>query len=109
MGVSILNDLSANVPGAISTLRAELTITQPISTPLSSLLFVMQYPFSFSIGSIPSVSHSSLYATSPIALYKAPIIYSYEVVTPNIFRIILNEQFASGRKFIIQVIINIFR
>jgi hypothetical protein len=69
----------------------------------------MQYPFSFSVGSIPSISHSSLYATNQIALYKAPIIYSYEVVSPNIFRIIFNEQFASGRKFIIQVKVNILR
>jgi hypothetical protein len=103
MGVSILNSLSANSPGSISTLRAEVTIGKDVSTSLSTLLFVMQYPFTFSIGSIPAVTQSSLYATNPIALYSAPPIYSYEVITPNVFRLIFNEQFIVGRKFIVQV------
>jgi hypothetical protein len=103
MGVSILNSLSANTPGSISTLRAEVTIGQAISTTLSTFIFVMQYPFTFSIGSIPAVSQSSLYATNPIPLYSAPAIYSYEVVSPNIFTLIFNEQFTVGRKFIVQV------
>lgn len=101
MSVSILNTLSANYPGASSTLKAEITITQPISTSISTLIFTIQHPFSFSIGSIPSVSQSSSYATSPISLHSAPIISSYEVVSPNIFVLMLREQFAAGRKFIV--------
>lgn len=77
MGVSILNSLSANYPGSSSTLNAEITITQPISTSLSTLIFTVQYPFSFSVGSIATTSQSSSYATSPISLYSAPTIYSY--------------------------------
>jgi len=90
MGVSILNTLSANYPGASSTLGAEITITKPILTSLSTLIFTIQYPFTFSIGSIPTTAQSSSYATSPISLYSAPTIYSYEVVSPNVFVLIFN-------------------
>ena len=90
MAVSILNNLAANYPGASSTLSAEVTITQAISTSLSTLIFTIQYPFSFSVGSIPSAAPSSSYATSPISLYSAPSIYSYEVVSPNVFTLIFN-------------------
>lgn len=90
MGVSILNTQSANYPGASSTLAAEVTITQPISTSLSSLIVTIQYPFSFSVGSIPSTAPSSSYATNPIPLYSSPAIYSYEVVSPNVFVMIFN-------------------
>lgn len=77
MGVSILNDLSANSPGSTSTLKAEVTIGQAVSTSLSTFIFVMQYPFTFSIGSIPTVTQSSLYSTNPLAIYSAPVISSY--------------------------------
>ena len=103
MAVSILNTLSANSPGSTSTLLAEVTIGKAVSTSLSTFMFVIQYPFTFSIGSIPTASQSSSYATSPIALYSSPAIYSYQVVTPNVFMLIFNEQFVVGRKFIIQV------
>lgn len=101
MSVSILNTLSANYPGSSSTLKAEITITQPISTSTSTLIFTIQYPFSFSLGSIPTVSQSSSYATNSTSLYSSPTISSYEVVSPNIFVLILNEQFVAGRKFIV--------
>lgn len=104
MGVSILNTLSSNAPGSTSALRAEVTISQAISTSLSTLLFVMQYPFTFSVGSIPTVGQSSLYSTNPIALYSSPAIYSYQVVSPNVFILVFNEQFVAGRKFIVQVL-----
>ena len=52
--VSILNTLSANSPGASSILRAEVTISQSVSTDLSTFLFTCQHPFSFSAGSIPT-------------------------------------------------------
>jgi hypothetical protein len=90
MAVSILNTLSANFPGSSSTLSAEVTITKPISTSLSTLIFTIQSPFSFSVGSIPTTVQSSSYATNPISLYSAPTIYSYELVSPNIFVLILN-------------------
>lgn len=109
MGVSILNTLSANSPGSTSTLRAEVTISQAISTSLSTFIFVMQYPFTFSIGSIPATTQSSLYSTNPIALYSSPLIYSYEIVSPNVFVLVFKEQFAVGRKFIVQVIFRIYR
>lgn len=103
MGVSILNALSSNAPGSTSTLKAEVTIGQAISTSLSTFIFVMQYPFTFSLGSIPTAYQSSLYSTSPIALYAAPAILSYQILSPNIFVLIFNEQFAVGRKFIVQI------
>lgn len=109
MAVSILTPLSANYPGSSSTLSAEITITKPISTSLSTLIFTIQYPFSFSVGSIPTTVQSSSYSTSSISLYSAPTIYSYEVVSPNIFMLIFNEQFTAGRKFIMQVRILVFR
>ncbi len=68
-------------------------------------MFTMQYPFSFSIGSIPTTTESSSYSTSPIALYSAPAISSYQVLTPNIFLLVFNEQFVVGRKFIVQVLL----
>jgi hypothetical protein len=105
MAVSILNTLSSNTPGSTSTLRAEITISQPVSTALSTFIFIVQNPFSFSLGSIPSSIQSTLFSTSPIALYSAPPIYSYEVISPNIFKLIFNEKFISGRKFIIQVVL----
>lgn len=103
MGVSILSTLSTNAPGSTSTLKAEVTIGQAISTSLSTFIFVMQYPFTFSLGSIPNAYQSTLYSTSPIALYAAPAILSYQIVSPNIFVLIFNEQFAVGRKFIVQI------
>ena len=109
MAVSILNSLSANAPGSTSTLIAEVTIGQAISTSLSTFMFVVQYPFSFSIGSIPSATQSSSYATNPIALYSSPSIYSYQIVSPNIFMLIFNEKFIVGRKFIVQVFLCKYR
>jgi hypothetical protein len=109
MAVSILNPLSANYPGSSSTLSVEITITRPISTSLSTLIFTIQYPFSFSVGSIPTTVQSSSYSTNSTSLYSAPTIYSYEVVSPNIFMLIFNEQFTAGRKFIMQVRILLFR
>jgi len=45
MSVTILNDLSANNPGAVSTLKVEVQISQAVSTALSTFIFVMQTPF----------------------------------------------------------------
>lgn len=109
MAVSILNTLSANSPGSTSTLMAEVTIGQAISTSLSTFIFVMQYPFTFSVGSIPTTMQSTLYSTNPIALYSAPSIYSYEIVSPNVFILIFNEKFVVGRKFIVEVKIKLYR
>lgn len=109
MAVSILNTLSSNTPGSTSSLRAEITINQPVSTSLSTFIFVVQNPFSFSVGSIPSTIQSTLYATSPVPLYSAPSIYSYEIISPNIFKLLFNEKFVVGRKFIIQVMHSLFR
>ena len=90
MAVTALNDLSANQPGSTSTLRAEITIGQAVSTSLSTLIFVVQYPFTFSLGSIPIAFESSDYSTSPIAQFSKPVILSYEIVTPNVFEIVFN-------------------
>jgi len=54
MTVSILNDLSSNDPGSTSILKAEITISQPIITALSSFIVVIPHPFSFSISSLPT-------------------------------------------------------
>lgn len=106
--VSVLNSLSTNAPGSSSTLRAEVTIGQAVSTSLSTFMFIIQYPFEFSIGSIPTTVESSDYSTSPVAQYSAPSIYKYEVVSPNIFMLVFNEQFSVGRKFIVQVSFHLF-
>ena len=45
LDVSILTDLSQNSPGTLSTLKAEITISVPVKTPLSALLFTLQDPF----------------------------------------------------------------
>lgn len=45
LGVSIysnLDNLAAGIPGKLVTLKAQITITIPISTPLSSLFFVLK-------------------------------------------------------------------
>lgn len=109
MQVSILNSLSSNSPGSTSALAAEVTINQAITTSLSTFIFVIQYPFTFSMGSIPTTTQSTLYSTSPIPLYSAPGISSYRIVSPNIFVLVFNEQFSVGRKFIVQVIKTISR
>ena len=90
LGVSILNDLAATAPGTTSTLRAEITINQPVSTDLSTFLFTVHHPFSFSIGSIPTTTESSNYATNPIPLYSSPSVKEYEVVTPHVFMLTFN-------------------
>jgi hypothetical protein len=103
MATSVLNDLSTSLPGDSVTLKAEVTIGKAVSTSLSTFIFVLMYPFTFSIGSIPSTLDAASYATNPISLYAKPAISSYEIVSPNIFRLIFNEQFIVGRKFIVQV------
>ena len=77
LSVSILTALSATSPGTTSTMRAEITINQAISTTLSTFLFTIQDPFSFSLGSIPTAVESSSYATNPIAQYSAPSVHSF--------------------------------
>ena len=77
LSVSVLNDLSATSPGTTSTMRAQVTINQAVSTSLSTFLFTIHDPFSFSLGSIPTAVESSNYATNPIALYSAPSVHSF--------------------------------
>jgi len=72
LAVNTLNVLSSQNPGVSSTLKVELTIGQAVSTSLSTLIFVVQYPFTFSIGSMPTLSESNSYALNPIALYSKP-------------------------------------
>jgi hypothetical protein len=103
LAVSVLNDLSATQPGTTSTLRAEVSIGQAISTDLSTFLFTLHDPFTFSTGSIPTAVESSSYATNPIALYAAPLIKSYVILTPHIFMLTFNEKFVVGRRFIVQI------
>ena len=75
--VSVLTSLSATSPGTTSTMRAQITINQAVSTTLSSFLFIVHDPFTFSLGSIPTAVESSNYATNPIAQYSAPSIHSF--------------------------------
>ena len=90
LAVSILNDLSTNSPGTTSTLRAEITIGQPVATALSTFLFTLHAPFSFSAGSIPSTIESASYASTPIPLYASVVISSFKVVSPNLFLLTFN-------------------
>lgn len=55
MSVNVINTLSTLNPGDSATLQVELTIGQAVSTANSTLIFVIQYPFTFSIGSIPTL------------------------------------------------------
>lgn len=66
-------------------------------------MFTLHDPFSFSAGSIPTTVESSSYATNPISLFSSPSIYSFNILTPHIFMLTFNEQFAVGRKFIVQI------
>jgi hypothetical protein len=105
MAVNVLNVLSSLNPGVSASLQVELTIGQAISTPLSTLTFVVQYPFTFSIGSMPTLAASTSYALNPIALYSKPATPTFTVVTPNVLTVVFNEQFVVGRKFIITVLL----
>ena len=101
--VSVLNNLASNQPGTTSTMRAEVTIGQAVSTTLSTFLITIHEPFSFSLGSIPTTTESSSYATNPISLYSSPAVLNFEILTPHIFMITFNEKFVVGRQFIFQV------
>ena len=85
---SVLNDLSTNRPGELSTFKAEFNISQPIQTAYSAFTLVLHDPFSFSLGSAPITSASESYATTPITLYSRPDIVEYRVISPNIFYVV---------------------
>jgi hypothetical protein len=74
LSTSVLNDLSTNYPGQYATFKAEFSISQNISTSLSAFTLVLPSPFSFSLGSIPKSSASSLSSTSSNPLYSKPTI-----------------------------------
>ena len=103
LDVSILNDLSENAPGSLSTLKAEIEIAIPITTEFSVLWFTLQDPFEFSPSSYLSVDESEDYASNPIALNEPPIIDRFEVISPHIFYVVFGEKFAPTRKFIVEV------
>lgn len=64
---------------------------------------MVQYPFTFSLGSIPQTTESTLYATSPVPLYSNPVVSFYQIISPNIFYLVFNETFTVGRKFIVSI------
>ena len=103
LDVSILNDLSTNEPGSLTSLKVEINITVPVSTVYSTLLFVLQEPFKFTEGSFLKIFESEEYATSPIPLNEAPDEAFYEVKTPNVFYAVFNETFVTNRKFIVEI------
>ena len=103
LDVSILSDLSQNKPGVLSSLKAEIKISLPISTSYSALFFVVQDPFMFSESSYVRVDESEDYATNPIDLNKRPTVAFFEVRSPNIFYVAFSETFKANRKFIIEV------
>ena len=74
LDVSIINDLSQNAPGVLSTLKAEISISIPVTTALSALWFTVQDPFEFSPSSYLRVDESEDYATNPIPLNSRPAI-----------------------------------
>lgn len=80
LGVNIytdVNNLAMGVPGKLVTLKAQVRISVPVSTPLSSMFFVLQKPFEFSPSSYLTVDEAEEYATNPIALNKKPAIAFY--------------------------------
>jgi hypothetical protein len=100
---SELNDLSTNVPGELTTFKAEFKITQPIETELSAFTLVIHSPFSFSAGSIPRAEASTLSATSTSSLFIKPTIFEYRIISPNIFYVVFNESFVAERRFILEI------
>lgn len=93
LGVSIYTDiynLALGVPGNLVTLKAQITISIPVITPLSSMFFVLQEPFQYSNSSYITVADAEQYATNPVPLNSKPVISFFSVLTPHIFYVAFN-------------------
>jgi hypothetical protein len=88
--VSINSQLN-NQPGVTnSTFLIDVTIGVACPTPLSTFLFTISGNFQFTVSS---------QVTTIAVTGTLPQILSTTVVSPNIIRVVFNEQFAVGRQF----------
>ncbi len=88
------------VPGTLVTMKVQITISIPVTTPQSSIFVVLQSPFTFSTSSYITVADSEQYITNPSALNKKPTISFSKVLTPQLFYVAFTESFAANRQFI---------
>ena len=99
MNLVSINAQNANQPGTtISTFLADITIGVACPTPQSTFLLTISGNFKFTVSSL---------VTAIAVSGSPPQISSITVVSPNIIKVIFNEQFAVGRQFRI-TITNVF-
>lgn len=86
-----INSEVANLPGStVSSLLIDVTVAVPCPTPLSTFLFTISGNYQFTVSSL---------VTSIAVAGTPPQIQSTTVVSPNIIRVVFNEQFTTGRQF----------
>ena len=86
-----INSQIANQPGiTVSTLLMDVTIGVACPTPLSTFLFTISGNFEFTVSSlVSSIGISG----------DPPQVQSTTVMSPNLIKVIFNEQFVVGRQF----------
>ena len=95
MNIVSINAQNTNTPGVtVSTLQMTVTVGVNVPTPLSTFLLTISGDFTFTVSSLVA----SLAVTG-----TPPQILSMTVVSPNIIRVIFNEQFTVGRQFALTV------
>ena len=85
-----INNLAMGSPGSLVTMKVQITISIPVTTPQSSIFVVLQSPFTFSTSSYITVADSEQYITNPSALNKRPTISFSKVLTPQLFYVAFN-------------------
>jgi hypothetical protein len=86
-----INSQVSNLPGStVSSFLIDVTVAVPCPTPLSTFLFTISGNYQFTVSSL---------VTSIAVSGTPPQIQSTTVVSPNIIRVIFNEQLVSGRQF----------
>ncbi len=86
-----INAQNANLPGStVSTLLVDVTIGVACPTALSTFIFTISGNFQFTVSSLVS---SIAVSGDP------PQIQSTTVMSPNVIKVIFNEQFVVGRQF----------
>lgn len=95
MSIVSINAQTANRPGTtVSDLLVDVTVGVACPTPLSTFVFTISGNFQFTVSSLVSTLQVS---DTP------PQILTMTVVSPNIIRVIFNEQFAVGRRFQVSI------
>jgi hypothetical protein len=86
-----INTQIGNLPGTtVSTFLIDVTIGVACPTALSTFLFTISGNYQFTVSSL---------VTSTAVSGTPPQILSTTVVSPNIIRVLFNEQFTVSRQF----------